>query len=112
MWWVNPRPWPPYHHHEAKGKNKAYHQKLGRPTVASSGRKEGLCHPDDNLGVPRPKLPPQCLARPVQKRGHKAAFQKYGQEKFLLITILFTLDSGFGQEMGDIYGAPLYIHYF
>ena len=61
MWWVNPRPWPPYHHHEAKGKNKAYHQKLGRPTVASSGRKEGLCHPDDNLGVPpRPKLPPQC----------------------------------------------------
>ena len=42
-----------------------------------------------DLGVP-PKLPPYSKER----GGHKAAFQKYGQEKFLLITILFTLEEG------------------
>ena len=70
--------------------------------VMSRGRYENA-----PLGVP-PQVLNYPLSRPVQKKGHKAAFQKYGQEKFLLITILFTLDSCLGQEMGDIYG--FYVH--
>ena len=74
------------------------------PEIGASNRHLSA---DDNLGVP-PQVLNYPLSRPVQKKGHKAAFQKYGQEKFLLITILFTLDSCLGQEMGDIYG--FYVH--